>query len=44
MLKTSAPGPKSTSAPLRTRESTWPSVIISGVVFGFVAMVLFKIW
>lgn len=43
MLKTSAPGPKSTSAPLRTRESTWPSVI-SGVVFVFVVMVLFKIW
>ena len=38
MPKTSAPGPKSTSAPLSTRDSTCPAVT-TGAIAGMYAMV-----
>lgn len=41
MLKTFAPGPKLTSAPLRMRVSTCPASI-SEVIVGLVAMMLFN--
>ena len=41
MLRTLAPGPKSTRTPLRMRDSTWPSEM-SEVIPGLGVVVLFN--